>query len=485
MNETLADPAAFDRLRAATPWRDLLIRIPGVEPLADARRAYLLLSGGTPQELAEAEAWLARHDRPAPTTGIRMLLLAQLRQHEAVLAVGYRRRGLTRLDCEEAVHAHTALSVAHSGLGGHREAYAHLMIALEHAEALGMEDRANYLGILTGRHDTRSGRADPEAASRRLLFPMPPARRGLGLRSHAEALMALGDYRDALAVLGPPDYDDGLTTGLRAFLHELLGLPQIRPYDPHDRAYGTVAAGLSRFRAGCLDDAGLLDVAHEPQRTYGRLVAAAMYARGTREMEDVMNVLGEQPREADQAALWASIRWEALRRRDLLETPLRHVRAVEQALARCRTARDVMALIRLSSPERYLLLAQAPVTLPGYTPRPEQLAVLYGDHVAYRSQQVKMPGRAGRILVAHAMGLPDDELDRSERARVSKRLAERNLPAPANWGRVIAELEACAVAVAEAGEPVEPWRQALRGAVDRLTADVKQMLPADLTGAFA
>lgn len=484
MKAVLADPAAFDELRGATPWRELLIRIPGTDPLADVRRGYLLLSG-TPTEMAVAAEALDDPALPAPARGIRMLLLAQLRQYEAVLAMNYKRRGWERADQEEAVHAHTALSVAHAGLEQHRRAYAHICIALEHAEALGMQDRANYLAILAGRQETDAGRADPEAARQRLLVPMPPARRGLGLRSHAEALMALGDYRDALAVLGPASADDDLTAGLRAFLHEALGLPQIRPYDPHDRAYGTVAAGLARYRSGSDNDAGLLDVQHEPQRTYARLVASAMYSRAGAEMERVLAVLGEQPEAADRAALWASIRWGALRRRGLLETPLRHVRAVEAALSRCRTARDVLALVAMADPERYLVLTHAPVQLPSYVPRPERLAVLYGDHVAYGPHTIQAPGKVGRVLVAHALGLPDDELDRTQKARLAKRLREHGLPPAANWGRVISELEACTRAVAEAGEPVEPWREAVEGAVERLTDSVKQMLRADLTGAFA
>ncbi|WP_345466253.1 hypothetical protein [Deinococcus carri] len=483
MKEILADPAAFDRLRAATPWRELLTRLPGVDPLTDVRRAYLLLSG-TPAEMAVAAEALADDSLPAPARGVRMLLLAQLRQYEQVLALNYKRRGASEQAQEEACHAYAALSVAHGGLGHHREAYADIQIALEHAEALGMTDRANYLAFLAGRHDTQAGRPDPEAMAQLLLAPMPVARRGLGLRSSAESLMALGDYRDALAVLGPPDADDALTTGLRAFLHELLDLPQIRPYDPHDRAYGTVAAGLARYKAAQDDAADLLDVQHEPQRTYGRLVVGAMYARGQRDMEDIMAVLGAQPDAADQAALWASIRWGALRHRRLLETPLRHVRAVEKALTRCRTARDVMALVRLASPERYLLLAHAPTRL-SYSPRTDRLAVLYGDHVAYGSQTIQAPGRSGKVLVAHALGLPDDELARVEQGRLVKKLAQHQIPTPANWGRVVSELEACAVAVAEAGEPVEPWRRALFEAVERLTDNVKQMLPTELTQAFA
>lgn len=460
------------------PWRELLAKIPGTSDIANIRRAHLL-TNGTPVEMALAADALQDPELPAPARGIRMLLMVQMMQYDALISMDYHRRGLSALDQEEAVHAYASLSVAHASLGHRRDAHADARIALEHANALNMVDRAHHLSILSGRHNRAAGRPDPEASAARLRYPMQRPRWGLGIRSYAEDWMALGDYQTALSVLGPPDADDNLTAGLRAMLHVFLGLPNLRPYDPEDRRYGTVAAGLERYFAGSNEVGLLLEVGHEPQASYGRLVAAAMKARDLNSpYTDVQRILGrEEPYPADQAALWHLIYWQASPR--LEEQLMRHVMQTASALLSCRNVYDLLNFVKRVSPDTFLLLRSAPFKWPGKMPGIEDIPVLYGRKLLYRASEYTMPGRIGRVLVNRRLGVPDDELDRKDYARMRETLTEAGIPAErlANWGQVVHDLNDIAIAAAGSMEPPKPWEDAMVSAAHLLTPCVQAMIP--------
>lgn len=470
----LDDPVHWDAISAIQPWDTLLAAIPArlTDPVTQARRGQLLLSSRDQVRAQQGVELLSEQGAHAPASGLYLMALAELGHHEQVRASGYQRRGYSPLELEDAVHAHAGLAVSCGALGLHLDAYAHVMIALEHARGLGLTHRTQYLSLLRLHLLSMTGQPDPDSAGGALCAPMPPARRAFGLRAHAGGLMALGDYRAALQALGPASADDQESSDMRATLALTCGLPVLRA-PSEGTEWGQLALGLQRLIQGSSEVGPLLSLVHEPVSTAGRIVAALMLARGHGYDQHALRSLGPVPTRPDQRAMWEIVRWvidwQAGRRGDLVG----HARRIEEACRALRCPAQVLGVLAAIEPELYVLLCHTPVRIDGLGSHLPAIPLLWGDEVVHRGVQVPVPGRIGRVLVSEALGIPDDTLDPTERRRYRRRLAEHGVSArPVNLGAVVRALRDAQPGPVERGA----WESAQRATVGQLSASVREQL---------
>lgn len=467
----LSDPATWDALQASRNWAHLLSQLPNdPSPVTLARRAQLYMLSDDPAINTKALPSLDAVQDCPPCTGMRLLILCQERQYEEVVATGYTHVGMTPLEREDACHAHAALAFSHSALRNSFEAYAHIRMALEHAQALGMHDRAQFLTSLHLNTLSNAGQPKPDQYRQLLLNSMPAGRRAYTIRGHAESIMASGDYRAALRVLGAPTNDDAMTAGLRAALTLSAGLPLITPADERS-SWGTVALGIQRYFAGDNDIQKLRDITSEPAATVGRIISALMLCRGQQFDRYALRILGDEPVRADQRLAWRMTRWVIDHQNGRTDRTGYHIRAVEAAAQATKCPRALLSLLMRASPDLYVLLSHSPVEIEGLGEALVHVPLLMGDVILYGERRIPAPGRSGRMMVLDAMGLPAEELDPTEKRRFTKRVREENIPAPINMGWVVRTLHGEARSNFEEG-----WTTAVQDTVSHLTPSVQEKL---------
>lgn len=473
----LDDPASWDAIQTAQRPPGILAAIPArlTDPVAQARRAYLMMCSDQYATMMEGAALMEEVSYTVPGRGLHLMVLAQMGRHEEVRASGYQRTGLTPLECEDACHAHAALAVSCRAMGRHMEAYGHVMISLEHARALNMQDRAQYLDLLRLQVLGMTRHPSPDEAGALLKRGMPATRRAFGLRGHADSLMALGDYRAALRALGPAATDDRETAGMRAYLTLACGLPLLAP-PADDTEWGRVAILLQQLLTG--QKAGeAVDVQYhfEPIASYARALQALHLTLDHGHDRYALRTLGTAPDRPDQRAVWEGVRWIIDHRAGRTGSLVQHVRAIEDACSELRCPRALLSLLAALQPNLYVLLCNTPAKIDGLGEQLHRIPVLTGDDVVMGTQRFNVPGRSGRVMVSDALGIPDDTLDRSDRKRFRDRMREVGInQEPVNLGGIIRQLHGAGAGM----DPVEAeeWAANFRSTMGQLTPSVHKLL---------
>lgn len=472
----LDNPALWDAITAARPRDVVLASIPKklTDDIAQTRRAMLRFqSPDIAERLAAFQLLQERADTPL-ARGLYILFLAQMGHHEQACALKYTRRGLTALDSEEASYAHAGLAVSHGALGRHMDAYAHIMMSLDHAQAAGMADRLQYLEFLRYRTLNNTDQPEPENNGEALLHPMPAPRRYFGRQGHADGHMSVGDYRTALIHLGPAAADDIRTANMRAVLNIFVDFPLLRRPDPSTE-WGVVAQGLQRLFSGNNDTDGLLQLTQDPTRTWGRMITALMLARGEGYDRHARRTLGTMPVRLDLRAVWVLFHWIIDHRAGRTNLLVQHVRALEDVCALLRTPRNILLALARLEPELYVLLCNTPAQIDGLGDELPRLPILIGDSVLYEGRSIPAPGRTGRVYVTEALGLPDDVLDPTEKRRFRNKMSDEGVPgSPVNLGAVVSLLRAAQ----PGGDAMDKrmWEDALSSTMHQFSVSVQEVL---------
>lgn len=460
----LDNPAQVDALLAGSQPHDLLDGLVISSPLARARFGQIALATAEQPLMLSALGGLM-DITDAPARGVRMMLQAQLGDYTAVLQQNPQPLGHTPLELEDATHAHAACAVAYTQTGNFDQAVCHLSVAIALGLAVQLEQRVSVLEIERERMMSLRGTPRPENLASLLVRPMPERRKAWGRRTWAESLMALGDYQGALRALGHQSVDQAPDRALRAFLHELLSLPATEELPGSNlAAYGLLAQSLNAPEE--TDWAAVRRIEGQPQATYGALLEA-LALTGSRGGEHyVARLLGHAaPSRPDQAALFALLWLDALANGQPHPAAIEVHELLRGTSDRLRTTRHVLAFAQRFLPELTVLLSMNE-EFQALDISVVDVPLLVGPELVWRGKAHRLPGRAGRLLVQLAAGVPEDDPKREERKRLNTRLSEIGAPRYVNMGRIVLQAGQLASRFRIAGEleVSRAWQQTARRA---------------------
>lgn len=475
--DTLADPAQFDRLAYESPER-----LPALNtPLGTVRAGYLAFLRADVDGMRAALDSLEGVNAP-PATGIRLMLRVVLGDEAEIAAMVLEPEGGSPLAWESTCHAASAIGVACAMTGNLERAQMHLMVARTLAQGLHLTNRTQMLTLEWGRIASLRGVPDPDAIARQLQSPMPPRRRNWGQRTLAEAHMAQGSYSQALWALGTPEADTSADAALRDFLHALMRFPPVESADP-GLDYTRLAAAVRRAATpdAAADLAGIVGM---PQAGYAAVVEGMAFARTAPLAQQTARLLSRQTfAPADLAVyrlvalLGAVANGAALHGSALAGRELPMTEQLAQQTARLRSPDEVFGHVLNFNPENFVLLAFSPVAaqVPGLGLA--SVPLLAGKHIIYGGRQHTLPGRWGQSTILKALGVPRDDLPRSDRQRYLKAIGEFSRP-PVNLGwvaRGCLRLSASSARLGHANESVL-WREAYAAVTEALSGDVRETL---------
>lgn len=471
----LDNPAQVDAVLASHQPQELLDGFVFSSPLAQARFGQIALATAEQPLMLMALSGLM-DIQEAPARGVRMMLQAQLGDHTAVLSQNPQPLGHTPLELEDATHAHAACAVAYTQTGNFDQAVCHLSVAIALGMAVKLEQRVSVLEIERERMMSLRGTPRPENLASLLVKPMPERRKAWGRRTWAESLMALGDYQAALRALGHQSVDQPADQALRAFLHELLTLPATQDLSGNAAAYGRLAQSL---RAPDQTDwAAVRRIEGQPQATYGALLEA-LALTGSRGGEHyVARLLGHAaPSRPDQAALFALLWLDALANGQPHPAAIEVHDLLRSASDRLRVTRHVLHFAQRFLPELTVLLSMNE-DFQALDISVVDVPLLVGPELVWRGKTHRLPGRAGRLLVQLAAGVPEDDPKREERRRLNNRLSEIGAPRYVNMGRIVLQAGQLASRYRIAGEHEvsRSWQRAARRAAVMCGMDMADVL---------
>lgn len=284
------------------------------------------------------------------------------------------------------------------------------------------------------------GRSNPDAIRAILREELNYHQRQHNVYNLAESLAARGQYRDARRELAFAASDDVRAAGMRAFYSAMLG-EQFEADDSRDD-YMRLARAAAGARGGQFE-AESLDFEHEPQATYGRVLAMENLHRSfptaARRILPTLPI----PKPHDQQIWWIINRLGALTRGIPVQDAHRVYDVWHYALSGIRNVREILSPTRAGAyADRTLLLASIPGTPDHMLQLRRDMPLLIGEHIVYKGEEIRAAGRIGEVLIAQAINpnmpnidpLRGDEPKRWE-TRVKKLIKANIIPhAPVNPG---------------------------------------------------
>lgn len=412
-----ANPSAFDYWMYKDPKKLLALLEPRRKESQLLTNRYVLAA------LASREHEIIRRilDEKPPgesvSSGYEILLEGEMGRYEKIRPLEVSPESVDVLEIEEACYANHAIGTACLELGCEVEARGGLRLAFTLAHMLKMENRVQLLKIERLRCSTIFGKPST-AALRAIQFePMPLIRSQWLQLTLAESLMTQGRYREALMQLQLPGMDKQ-ADDLREFLHFLIGLP-LQARAPFG-AYSAIA------HAGVSGDVGhLTNIQGVLEMDYAALLEAILMLRRSSSAQTAVRILGHRDfRPADQMTWRAILLLGAVARgahiysvATLADPDQGFTSRISATLSNLASHQELLALIRQQDPALYLLLHMGP-SIQGLTGQDfGSIGVLRGQVMDYGGRELPVPGRTGVVAVLKCMGLPHDEITRSEKGR--------------------------------------------------------------------
>lgn len=459
-------PTAFDQALAELQTPALLTAALD-DKLGHARRGLVALATGEIAVMERALEALAEDDVP-PARGVRLMLRAQIGDYAGVLSTPPDPLGAALLELEDACYTSAAHAVAHTQTGDFDLAICQLSVAIAFGRAVGLRNRVDMLLLERERLMSLRGTPRPEQIQTMRLEAMPERRRAWACRTWAESLMALGDYRGALRVLGHPSGDRPATSALRAFLHGLLGLPITPAGEDEARLDYRVLARLVTEQP----EPGDWQLAHgmsgQPQGAYARLLEGIVMTGTPSALESAGRIIGmTPPARPDQAGIHALLWLRVLSVGGFHPCPSDVMKAVSELPDRLRTTQPLLQLIERFMPQVAVLLACCDA-LAGLDAHMVDVPIICGKQLLWRGASHTLPGRTGKYTVLEGAGLPVDALAREEKRRLQARLQELGVHRAVNAGEVLRAAQTLESRFRMTGD-VE-WQEAWGGATRRIKA---------------
>lgn len=472
------NPAAWEAYRLSMTPHELISELrERPEPIYRARKLEAMALSQSADMWREALAMLDAETLPLSAgTRVQLLTLLGLWEEAVRAALAYDLPdNATPLDWEEASLILMTGGMSARTLGRDELAARMHGGAIVLAKQAGMKHRARMLRVEGARVDNLGGSGDPEQA-RSLIEPDMPARaRAHAIHVYAETQCARGLYEGALGVLA--GMDDARSVGMRAFCAAVLGQAVTDPGGDDDWLRLSRAVRALHARAVRVDDLGMR---HEPQATYARLLTAwgeVLTGGGDR----TLRLLGgAAPGFADQLAAWAFQRSRAGVMVGSGEVTREALGAWLRGIAGMYDARGALRVLAAALPEWFVALSFLPDAPPAVIQVRAQMPLIVGEDLLYQGGMIAGKGRAGVVLIGEAAGAEVKPLESSERKRweirIDKLRRVGGLPSdPINLGAVI-------VSLLELGAVGVDVRHALRGVVDMLSPDARQVILPALRG---
>ncbi|MFC3833447.1 hypothetical protein [Deinococcus rufus] len=334
------------------------------------------------------------------------------------------------------LHA-SALAHAQMRAGQIEQALQNLYMAQMIARSLGMTNRAQLLTIEYARVEMLAGRATPEIIELELRAGMPDRRREWGQRTLAEMLMTHGDYTAAVQALGTPSQDSAMHAALREFAHALLALPTLgeqRVPDAVYRPYWAMARTVRSLQSGENRSHHAVTGLGEPEAGYALLLEALVLGRGRNTGREGARLLQSRSFPVpDQRALRAVLTMGAIADGYTLTGVGRSKKVAPwteygEAITHLRSESGLLEVMRHLCVDRMALLAFAPTSTlrPGYSLA--SIPLMAGQVLLYKGEEIRLPGRTGRVRVLEALGLPHEDIQRVERQRLRNALTAFGQP---------------------------------------------------------
>lgn len=425
-------PAEFDEQLHTQPWDEVYAQHIG----HPARRTLAALYSRDPATIQSAIDALPEQ-RSAFEEGARLLCLIELGEYQQVeqeFAV------LPGLD-EEAIcgnmYAMAAAGVAAAERDQPNVAAARLHTAATLAGMIGATRRQQWAALEQERVNLSIGTASVARVRAALALAEPtPARLAWAREIEGAALLACGQYAEAARVSG-----GGVYALSRAMQHG-----EIAPAHA-DGSYGSLALAAQALISGNDPTPFLVDVKYRPEVGYAWAIRAA-YSLQQGHLPDLI----ERPIPVDQRLIWAMLNWEALSRGDRRYGPEILINTIRESLRELDSL-EPLEVIAAYAPAATAALALSPLAVPGI---PDQ-AVLMGDHLRWRGELIRLPGRlgGGSGLLIQSLGF-DWPISRAQRLRVRQAIDALNLPRQIVYVTDVAR--ALGVMVEEGGLA---WREAL------------------------
>lgn len=471
MELPLNDPGAWEAHRANTPLPELREALRGrADPLGRARYAEALAHSREPGSLQEALGLLTP-DMPL-REGLQVMILASLQMWREALCVVRAFEvpcpaGPLELENACAVMMHGGMAAA--SVGQYREGLHYQGGAAVLARLAGLRNRAALIRVEELRVGNLMGESDVDALWQAVLNAPNERLRVHAVHVLSEALCGRGQYRDALRTLG--SLGDERSVGMRAFCAAMLRLPWDDPGGRDD--WLRLARCVAGYVAGVIDVAGL-DMTHEPQATYARLLVAAEALSGP-EPGRAVRVSGDTPPgPPDQRALWAFIRARAVGCGAVVPGLAGLAGVWREGMDGMHERVPLLELLALHVPEWVVLLSFTPVARPELVQVRTCLPLLTGRDIEYHGRTLSGAGRAGLVVIGGAVGADINPFQGSEEGRWEERLGKLmragELPRePVNLGEV---LHLCRMLE---GQGVE-MRQTIRAVVDSLSSEARKLV---------
>ncbi len=411
-------------------------------------RRQVFLAMKRPRDRAIDTA-LAELDRveDTPVSGMRMLAFASLGQYSHVLS--FKDTSLTAVNpyqIEDACDSAFARAMAHVEHSQFEEGRAQLFLAERLAQMLGMRHRVQHVRMELARLNICAGRPNPAMLIESMaLETLTTKRRAWGIRTLAEAQIALGDYRTAAT-----EVNKGKESGcdMVSWVNALRGQSPELADQCIQGEYRDVARALWALRSGQPFTAPA-STGNSIQAKYAALLRAWAMLR-TRSMSgQARNLLLDfVARTPDHRAHRAAALIQANASTPALGDDIDALVAEFNAALREMTRPDdFLALLRAINPETAVLLGVLPGIHRAAAETMPEIAMLTGQSLAYQFVTHKLPGKTtGSLIMVQSAALgrtgPEARPHPQALQRVRVALAEMGVDAYVNLGVIIRSVAA-------------------------------------------
>lgn len=343
--------------------------------------------------------------------------------------------GASPLELENTFHHASARAILHTKKEEWDEANAYLLLARTLSRALGMTNRTQNLTIEQCRVNTLQGKPAIAELQEQLLEAMPPRRVQWSARTLAESHMSLGNYREALTVLGPASNDCEASGAMREFLHALLGLPELHQFPESRLPYMQLA---KQVRSNPFEiPSGESPLFQDVEAGYKVLLDAyQMLGDSAHARHASRSLIGRQIQQPDQRVFRALLLMRAIADGQPLHPGLRIEetpwREYDSAAEKMTSTLQLLELIARLDPNLVALLYwYSQITGKHRVPTAGGLVpVLVGKSILHHNKELPIPTKAGRVLVLKALGLPTEDVTRTDRSRFKKWLEAQQFDYP-------------------------------------------------------
>lgn len=396
-------PAAWDRRISATddPLGLLALVDPTLSPIHARRYLQLHLATGDDRTLLAALRLVDSLEFRG-NEGMRMRALACLSRYDEIKAMPLLvPASLEPLAIENIMESEMILSDVASHAGDKMRALAHIHGAQLMASALGMTYRMQWLRIEEGRLLTLAGKpASHHIIDAMQLAPMSGRRQRWVAQTLAESYLAEGEFRRAFDLL---DEDRG---PLWHFAAALLGRVEALETLPQQTGhYAELATAVWAIRQGqpftltaCYD--------FYPQRGYAEVLRArSMVANPGLKYQAASALSGMNVADLtqDQRVYLAAMKLSACAENGDVLISQAAILELSTALNALTTLEYILPFVQAISPNRTALASMVPGAHPELALRISELPMLVGEHVTFRNQTIKLPGKAsGGISMVRA-----------------------------------------------------------------------------------